>query len=36
MEYSANASAMIAMEEVLSRITETHANRKLGTGPQKR
>lgn len=32
--YSANDSAMIAMDEVLSRITETQAYKNAGTGPQ--
>jgi hypothetical protein len=36
IEYSANAKDMMAMEDVLRRITDTQANRKDMTGPQKR
>ena len=36
MLYSANARATIAMDDVLSRMTDTHEKRKAMTGPQNR
>lgn len=36
IEYSAKASEMMAIDDVLKRITETQANKNAGTGPQKR
>lgn len=36
MEYSAKARAIMAMDEVLSKITETQAYKKAMTGPQNR